>query len=68
MNEDVILCKALQIWQEMSDNEKAAVRFGMIPAERAATLIHSMEIVHDSARIAAVAFMECAKRDGGMVC
>ncbi len=52
---------AARAWSEMSDEDKAVVRFGMIPARVAA------EFDHYPPRVFAVALMDQADKHGGMV-
>lgn len=55
-------------WAEMTDDDKAVVRFGMIPFwahEKYATQILCPP--NEASRLFAVAVMDCAKADGGMV-
>ncbi len=55
--------KAAALWQSFTDNEKACVRFGMFPAKPMEAAVSEG---HDS-RLLAVALMDCAKNNGGMV-
>ena len=55
--------KARALWAGFTDSEKALVRFGMFPAEKMAA---AEEEGHDG-RLLAVALMECAEADGGMI-
>ena len=54
---------ASELWATFDDNEKACVRFGMLPAAK----VQSDRYEHIEARLLAVALFECAKHDGGMV-
>lgn len=58
---------AVTQWAGATRQQKALVRFGMIPKElhdRARELVGDFPDFH---RLHAAALMECAKRDGGMV-
>ena len=55
---------AEQLWATFDDNEKACVRFGMLPAAK----VQAEECAHIEGRLLAVALFDCAKHDGGMVC
>lgn len=60
-----LLCaqKAQTLWASFTEQEKRAVRFGMFPASR-------MDAAKEEGldgRLLAVALMECAQQDGGMI-
>ena len=55
--------KARALWAGFNDAEKALVRFGMFPAEK---MLAAEAEGHDG-RFLAVALMDCAERDGGMI-
>ncbi len=55
--------KAQKMWDAFTDNQKACVRFGMFPA---AEMTSATNEGHDS-RLLAVALMDVAKKNGGMV-
>ena len=67
--------RAIRCWQLMDDNEKATVRFGMSPHWTAlenlggkAPAKEGWEVLQgDAHRLSAVALMEVADRDGGMI-
>lgn len=54
---------AQQIWNGMTSNEKAGVRFGLFPAAK----MQDGSVSHIDGRLLAVALMECAQRTGGMI-
>lgn len=56
MMNDETKAAAKIVWHEMNEDERAGVRFGMLPAE-----------YMTAGRDFAVALMQCAKDDGGMV-
>jgi hypothetical protein len=56
-------CKAREMWAGFTDAEKALVRFGLFPAEK----MRAAEDEDYDGRLLAVALMDCAKRDGGMI-
>ena len=56
--------KAAELWKTFTDSEKACVRFGMLPAK---PMQDAIKEGYDS-RLLAVAVMDQAKADGGMVC
>jgi len=72
--------RAKRAWSLMDDNEKAAVRIGMLPhwtvleglgSRGDPTRIdHAWPALHGRGthRLFAVAMFDCAKRDGGMIC
>jgi len=55
--------KARDIWKTMDDNGKAIVRFGMFPSE----IMKEAAAEGYDGRDLAVALMDCAEADGGMV-
>jgi len=55
--------KAREMWAGFADAEKALVRFGLFPGEK---MRAAEEEEHDG-RLLAVALMECAQADGGMI-
>jgi hypothetical protein len=55
--------KAREMWAAFTDAEKALVRFGLFPAEK---MLAAEREGHDG-RLLAVALMECAEADGGMI-
>lgn len=63
---EMVRVTAARQWVSMSDDQKAVVRFGMIPIEvhREAYLL--LGDIPDFHRLHAVALMTCAKHDGGM--
>lgn len=67
MTEDQTIAQAAAriAWAEMTENDRAIVRFGMIPIE--AVRKHEPKGIHDSARLFSVALMGCAEADGGMI-
>jgi hypothetical protein len=56
--------KAEQMWATFNDQERSLVRFGMFPA---AKMREATDEGHDS-RLLAVALMDQAKKNGGMIC
>lgn len=54
---------AQRIWSGLDENQKACVRFGLLPAE----VMQAEEYRHVDGQDLAVAVMQCAKQDGGMV-
>lgn len=54
---------AAELWQSFDDSQKTCVRFGMFPADR----MQDPKYSHIESRLLAVALMDCAKQDGGMV-
>lgn len=54
---------AAELWNTFDDNEKACVRFGMLPALK----VQAPEYAHIEGRLLAVALFDCAKHSGGMV-
>ncbi len=54
---------AEELWATFDDNEKACVRFGMLPAQK----VQNERYEHIEGRLLAVALFGCAKHDGGMV-
>ena len=61
----IVRLAALTAWSQMSDNDKAIVRVGMIPIT--AVREHEPKGIEDSGRLFSVALMECAEADGGMI-
>lgn len=62
---DVVQAKAQQLWDSFSQNEQAVVRFGMFPV-RVQEVEKALGLsAHDPGL--AVALMNCAKVDGGMI-
>lgn len=61
----IVEAAARVAWSEMTEKERAIVRFGMIPIE--AVRKHEPKSIRDSARLFSVALMGCAKADGGMI-
>lgn len=59
--------KAIAMWSTFTKSEKTLVRFGMFPADK----MREAEEVgfggKEGVRLLAVALMDCAKRDGGMI-
>jgi hypothetical protein len=55
--------KARQMWAEFTANERAGVRLGLFPYEK---MMSAEKEGHDG-KLLAVALMDCAKADGGMV-
>lgn len=60
-----LLCaqKAEKMWEQFDDNQKRAVRFGMFPAAE----MEAADKEGYDGRLLAVALMDCASKDGGMV-
>jgi len=57
---------AARLWASFTKDEQTLVRFGMFPAEK----MHEAEMAiggRDATRLLAVALMDCAKGDGGMI-
>ena len=54
---------AAELWESFSEQERACVRFGMLPA----TKVQDPKYNHIDGTRLAVALYDCAKRDGGMV-
>lgn len=54
--------KAQTLWAEMNEDEKAVVRFGMLPHDK---MIEAEKEGFKGQQLA-VALMKCAKADGGM--
>ena len=54
---------ASELWGGFDDNEKTGVRFGLFPAAK----MQQEKYQHIEGRLLAVALMDCAKHDGGMV-
>jgi len=61
--DDMIKSMARAMWDSFSDNDKAAVRFGMMPA---APMASAMKLGFN-VRDLSVAIMSVAKANGGMV-
>ncbi len=57
--------KALQLYSDLPEDMRAIIKFGMTPADSAATL--QADFPDASARDIALAFMSAAELDGGMV-
>ncbi len=57
--------KAAEMYATMNDSDRAIVKFGMTPADKAATLEEEFPGV--TSREIALAFMAATKADGGMV-
>jgi hypothetical protein len=53
---------AEELWAIFSENEKVAVRFGMLPAKH----VEDPKYAHIDGRLLAVALFNCASQDGGM--
>ena len=53
-------------WAKMDDNQKACVRFGMMPLEIMQEFLGSVHS-DDRDRLLTLAIMQCAKNNGGMV-
>lgn len=53
---------AEELWAAFDENEKTAVRFGMLPA----TKVQAPEYAHIDGQLLALALYRCADRDGGM--
>lgn len=66
MNE-LIKHAAVVQWMKLTASQKAVVRFGMIPIETVDEVKTTLGDVPDFHRLFAVAMMDCAKHDGGMV-
>lgn len=65
MNEssEQMAAKAALIWQVMDRNARHGVRLGLFPAE----VMAEAEREGFDGRLLAIALMECAKKDGGMI-
>lgn len=65
MNEssEQVAAKAAAIWQVMDRNARHGVRFGLFPAE----VMAEAEREGFDGRLLAIALMECAEKDGGMI-
>ena len=66
-----IVARAEIIWLTITENERAGVRFGMVPAEKMRIAEAELTAAYpegqrDVTRLLAVALMDCAKADGGM--
>ena len=55
--------KTRVLWAGFTDAEKALVRFGLFPADK----MTAAEAEGHDGRFLAVALMDCAERDGGMI-
>ena len=55
--------KATAIWQAMDRNARHGIRFGLFPAE----IMAEAERQGYDGRQLAIALMECAEKDGGMI-
>jgi len=55
--------KAAEIWQAMDRNARHGVRFGLFPAE----IMAAAERDGHDGRELAIALMDCAEKDGGML-
>ncbi len=53
-------------WNQMTDEQKAIVKFGMIPLEIEELI--AREMPDTDGRQRASGLMDCAQADGGMVC
>lgn len=62
---DVVQAKAQQLWDSFSQNEQAMVRFGMFPV-RIQEAEKDLGLAGPDPGLA-VALMNCAKADGGMI-
>jgi hypothetical protein len=57
------------MWEGMTPNERAGVRFGLFPAVKMRDAERELSTAHDKRdlpRLLSVALMDCATRDGGM--
>ena len=54
---------AEELWASFDENERALVRFGMLPAEK----VQAKQYEHIDGRLLACALYRCADNDGGMV-
>ena len=65
MNEssEQVAAKAAAIWQAMDRNARQGVRFGLFPAE----VMAEGEGEGYDGRLLAIALMDCAEKDGGMI-
>ena len=63
MTETALQAWAGLAWRQFDDNEKAGVRFGLFPAR----LLDAAKLYQWTPRDIAVALMDEAKRDGGMI-
>jgi hypothetical protein len=61
---DAIKEKAAELWQGMTANERAGVRFGLFPHDK--MMAAQAEIDQERPQDLAVALMDCATADGGM--
>jgi hypothetical protein len=64
MTETPLQAWAALVWPTMDDNEKAGVRFGLFPAGR---MQEAEKAFGWTPRELAVALMDEAKKDGGMI-
>ena len=63
MADESYLTKAREIWGNMDENEHTAVRIGMFPAEK----MQAAEAEGYNGKDLAVALMDVAKKNGGMI-
>ncbi len=54
---------ATELWDGFDENERAGVKLGMFPAKKMLDPAYR----HVEGRLLAVALMDCAKADGGMI-
>jgi hypothetical protein len=67
MDQAIATTTAVRLWAGFTKDEKNLVRFGMFPAEKMRAAEAEIGSDKDTVRLLAVALMDCAKRDGGMV-
>jgi len=63
MNAEQTAAKAASIWRAMDRNARHGVRFGLFPAD----IVAEAEREGFEGRLLAIALMECAEKDGGMI-
>lgn len=61
-NSEEIKAKAERMWEEMDDNQRHGVRFGLFPAE----VMRAAEDEGFTFKVMAVPLMDVAQRKGGM--
>lgn len=63
MEQFIIDAKAQELWDQFNESEQHGVRFGMFPA---GPMTEAEKQGYDG-RLLALALMNCAKADGGMI-